>query len=473
MRELLSKARARVIRHLVFDKGALALTIGMGGFVLLLLAGTQVLNWYWPVLLAVVSLGIGIYQLRRHVPSRYQLAQRIDNRMALADSLSTAVYFSEHPKPGLEAICAAQFHAAEGIAGTVNLEQALPMTRSRYLLPSLALLVIATSLFVVRYMMTGSLDLNGSMIGMAVDTFFSSPAEEAVAKSTRPDLRARSFDPSQPDAPSPEDPQQQPPPDAEKGKELLTDTQQSQENATGDEVGDEGEEGGKQESNDNSSPQDSNKQQDKSGREGEDKGDADSQGQDQRSMLDKLRDAVNNLMNKASSNESKQQNAKGGEKQKGQKSDKAGKSDESQEGEGDKQADASDQGDQGKNPQGKQSQAPGQKQGDQANAGQEDGKKALEDAKAEEAMGKISEILTERSAAISGEMMVEVGETKQQLRTAMTQQKAGHTDSGGEIHRDQVPLADQTFVERYFEEIRKPAKSTPSNSNTDTKAKSK
>jgi hypothetical protein len=76
-------------------------------------------------------------------------------------------------------------------------------------------------------------------------------------------------------------------------------------------------------------------------------------------------------------------------------------------------------------------------------------------AKELEAMGKVSELLGQRSAAISGEMMVEVGQTEQQLKTALTQQKAGHTDAGGEIHRDQVPLAYQTFVERYFQEVRK------------------
>ena len=37
----------------------------------------------------------------------------------------------------------------------------------------------------------------------------------------------------------------------------------------------------------------------------------------------------------------------------------------------------------------------------------------------------------------------------------MSQQKAGHTDAGGEIHRDQVPLMYQPFVEKYFQEIRK------------------
>ena len=70
-------------------------------------------------------------------------------------------------------------------------------------------------------------------------------------------------------------------------------------------------------------------------------------------------------------------------------------------------------------------------------------------------MGKVSELLGQRSQSLTGEVMVEVGQTQQQLKTALTQQKAGHTDAGGEIHRDQVPLAYQTFVERYFQEVRK------------------
>lgn len=456
MRELLNKARARAIRHLVLDKGALALTIGMGGFVLLLLAGTQVLDWYWPVLLAAVSLGIGVYQIRNRIPTRYELAQRIDHRMVLADSLSTAVYFSEHPKPGFEAICAAQFRAAEGLAGTVNLEQALPLKQSRYVVPAAVLLAAAVSLFGVRYFMMGSLDLSSSLMGMAVDTFFSSPPEEIAAKSARPDLRPRGFDPTQPDAPASEEPQQLPP-DAEKGKEL-TDSKTSQENATGDQGDEQGEEGDSESSQDG--PQDSNKQPDKSGSEGEDNGGNDSQSQEQRNMFDKLRDAMNNLLNKANSNGSKQKSGQGDAKQKGEKSEKGEQSDENQSGD-EQQADANQQGEQSNDSQGKQSQAAGQKQPNQdpSAAGQQEGKKTIEEALAEEAMGKVSEILIERSAAVSGEMTIEVGQTKQQLRTAMTQQKAGHTDPGGEIHRDQVPLADQTFVERYFQEIRKaPAK---------------
>jgi hypothetical protein len=51
--------------------------------------------------------------------------------------------------------------------------------------------------------------------------------------------------------------------------------------------------------------------------------------------------------------------------------------------------------------------------------------------------------------------MVEVGSGHQQLKTQYSQKKAAHGDTGGEIGRDEVPLAYQQFVQQYFEELRK------------------
>ena len=460
MKQLLAQARKRVISHLVLDKGALALVIGMGGVVLLLLAGTQILDWYWPVLLAAVSLGVGIYQLRRFIPSLYELAQTIDRKMALADSLSTAVYFSEHPKPGLESVCAIQFQAADRLAAGVNLEQALPLARSRYLMPALALFLAASGLFITRYVMTGSLDLRASLIDMVVDNFFTSPAEQAAAKAARAELKPRAFDPSQPNQPNDEQVQPPLPPDAEKGTDLKSDPSASKSGEGEKGPGEQDDKGAdqKEDGGDSKDGASKDKQGDKKDTGGDDKGQSDSQGQDQRSMLDKLRDAVNNLMNKMNSEPPSKGQQKGGEKQQGKKQDKGDKNqDKGEKAEGDPQSESDQQGDKGDPKDAKQSNAPGQKASEDAKsgAGQDDGKKDIEKAKALEAMGKVSELLGERSASISGEVMVEVGTTKQELKTAMTRQKAGHTDAGGEIHRDQVPLAYQTFVERYFQEVRK------------------
>lgn len=440
-----------MIGHLLLDKGALAVTIGMGGAVLLLLIGTQILDWYWPLLLAAVSLGAGVYQLRRFIPSGYVLAQRIDRKLGLADSLSTAVYFSEHPKPGLESVCAVQAREADRMAAGVSLVEALPLTRSRWVVPAAVLFVAASGLFFTRYLVTGSLDLSTSLIDMVVDNFFVTPAEELVAKAER--KNPGSLDPSQ-QAVTPEDKAQEPPPDSEKGNELKSSDPSEANDGDGQQSQDEQESSEEGEGSKDGAPQD--KKGDEEERSGDDKGQGESQPQDQRSMMDKLRDAVNNLMNKMKSDPAQNKAQKGGEKQQA-KQNKGEKSQEkSEKADGEPQA-SDQQGDQGDPKDAKQANAPGQKTSEEAKsgAGQDDGKKAIENAKELEAMGKMSELLAERSAAISGDMLVEVGSTNQQLKTAMTQQKAGHTDAGGEIHRDQVPLAYQTFVDRYFQEVRK------------------
>ena len=72
------------------------------------------------------------------------------------------------------------------------------------------------------------------------------------------------------------------------------------------------------------------------------------------------------------------------------------------------------------------------------------------------AMGKISEIIGKRSSTITGEATVEVQATSQQLKTAYAPGMAQHAQSGGEVNRDEVPVAMQPFVQEYFKQARKP-----------------
>ena len=207
--ELLTRARRRCIAHLLADQSALAVTIGMGGAILLLLAGTQILDWYWVVLLTVVSLGTGLYRLRKTIPSTYTLAQRMDRRLSLADALSTAIYFSSSEFSsskvrGEEAIRERQRGEAEAIARTVDVRAGVPYHRSRYIIPALGLLLVACGLFAVRYAVTGSLNLRPSLVRMAFDTFFSSKTELAKAnKGKKPgDMKPPPLDPGSPEGPT-------------------------------------------------------------------------------------------------------------------------------------------------------------------------------------------------------------------------------------------------------------------------------
>src|SRR5260221_8157331 len=91
--ELIERARRRYLRNEVLAQAANALTVAMGGIIVLLLAGTQLLDL--PVLLAVIltTCGLVIYRTARRLPSSYRIAQVIDQRLKLADTLSTALYY--------------------------------------------------------------------------------------------------------------------------------------------------------------------------------------------------------------------------------------------------------------------------------------------------------------------------------------------------------------------------------------------
>jgi hypothetical protein len=451
--------------QLMLDKGALALAIGMGGVILLLLAGTQILDWYWPVLLVAASLGVGIYRLRQSLPSQYKLSQQIDHRLGLADSLSTAVYFAGHPEPGREAVCERQGRDAELVARRVDIRTALPRSRSRYLLPAAGLALVAFGLFAVRFAVTGSLSLEPSLLRIAYDSFFGPPPQQlAKNQAKRLNLAQSPFDPGNPEADSsatdqqPEDllnskdPSDATNPEGDDNAKQAADKEGDQNGGDADKQGqDKGDKDGKQ------SDKGSKDGKDKDGKEG---GNQDKQGNpSEGGVLNKIKDALANMMNKMKPNSSeKSQTAKNQSNDKGEKADKGDKGEkQDSQNAGEPNPDSEQSGDQKNSDDAKANSQPGKpsSQESASGAGSKDGDKAAKDAKALEAMGQISEILGKRSATVTGEVMVEVGSTKQSLKTPWADKQAGHAESGGEIHRDEVPLIFQPFVERYFEEIRK------------------
>jgi hypothetical protein len=485
--QLLKKARRRSILDLVLDQSALAISIAMGGAIVLMLTGTSLLEWYWIALLAAASLAIGLYRLRGRVPSQYRLAQRIDWKMNLADALSTATYFADvrDGSPRREEICAQQRHSAEEIARTIDPRVAVPFTRSRFAWPAAGLLLVACGLFAVRYAVTGTMSLEPSLVKMAYDTFFgNSPQQKAKNTIRKNPIDPNSpLDPGNPDAPTTQNDQV---PDSQMESVETPDVNnsaaadQSKEAAKGqktspeDSQGDNGEKGEKGEQ---SAKQDDGNQDKKDGAKSdkskEGKPDAKNQNasNENSSMLDKLKDAMANMMNKMKSSPPKEsqsaqnsQDSKSGGQEKGQKSSQNQKGSQSDSQDADAQSDQQQQqGDKSEQKQSANAKS-GDKSQDKNNSpdaksgiGSSDGDKAAKEAEQLAAMGKISEILGKRAANVTGEVMVEVGSTKQQLKTPWAQKQATHIEAGSEIHRDEVPLMYQQFVQQYFEEIRKGA----------------
>ncbi|MDQ6707615.1 MAG: hypothetical protein M3Z85_16765, partial [Acidobacteriota bacterium] len=188
------------------------------------------------------------------------------------------------------------------------------------------------------------------------------------------------------------------------------------------------------------------------------------------SLMAKLRDAVSNMLSKARSQPEnaggqKPSSAQGKQQAQAQKpgGNEKGAPGQGQQAGGKESAEAQD-GQQAGDSENDQN-APGKgggKSADQQTAsqpgsgiGKQDGAKDLKAAEQLAAMGKLSEIIGKRSANVSGEIMVEVESGPQQLHTAYSQRSAKHGESTGEVSRDEVPVALQSYVQQYFEEIRK------------------
>src|SRR5437899_55608 len=158
---LVHKARRRILGNELLAQGANAGIAALLAFILLLLFGTLVLSWQVALAVPVAAAAFGVYRVKRHMPSPYHVAQLIDRRLGLADSLSTALFFSEvdPAAPASPEIRRAQFERANVLAQSVDVRRAVPyrMPRAAYAMACLTL--VAGSLFALRYGLTRRLDL--------------------------------------------------------------------------------------------------------------------------------------------------------------------------------------------------------------------------------------------------------------------------------------------------------------------------
>jgi len=481
----------RQVRHLLLHQTSFAASLGLGGAILLLILGTQILNWYWPVLLFVVSLAVAAYRSRNKILSRYQVAQSIDKQLGFHDSLSTAVYFSEHSD---RVVSSRQFiehqkEAAEDLARSADVQRGLPFFAPRTLYVNAALAAIVCSMFGVRYGINHSLDLRPSLVRIGFDGFLGQPRDVANAKRMPgprpyPDNRdkgtaadpwdAKADDPNaKPDAAldAADEPEVSNPDGTPDGsaKSKATGTEQPPAGENPLDSPDKGENSqAGSDSGDANSPQ-GNSQNDKQEASNKNSGQSGNAGENS-SLSEKMKDALANLLAKlkpknndgkpgnsqqqsgSQSSQDKSQSAQSNSSQSQNKQQAEG--DASAQSQGDQQSqNGSQQSAQGKS-EGKSSDKPNSPDG-KSGIGKQDGDKSAREAAELAAMGKINEIIGKRAQNVSGEVMVEVASGKQQLKTQYSQRTAEHSESGSEINRDEVPLAYQQYVQQYFEEIRK------------------
>jgi len=465
LEDLIGQARGRWRRNLLLARVAHAVCVAAGGLILLLLAGAEVLDWRWLVVLLGASLLYGFRRTARQTASAYQLAQVADRNLGLHDALSTAYYFSrpDTARRTSAEMRTAQLAAAEALCREADLRRAVPLRVPRTLYLAVALAVTAGGLFTLRYGISRRLALNSSFPKIVLDTL-RPPVRQQTANGNRVDRRVQEYWQHfgvalEEQAAGTEDPLAD-----QSGRERY-----SAEGIKPLEVSVGSEEEGAEAPGDRLALGTGRDQAHQSGaaRRGE------SRSEDSDSLLEKFRDAFASLLNRlkiqpkggdpqqvASSamTQSEAGQARQGPSQRGMPGSGRELS-EGQSGADAQEMQASEGGQKSPNApgrRGKEGESEASREG-RSGIGREEGSKELREAEQLAAMGKISELIGRRSQTLTGEVMVEVTSGKQQLRTPYSQQQAVHAEAGGEIHRDEIPLIYHGYVERYYEQLRRQA----------------
>jgi hypothetical protein len=479
--KLVQRARRRLFHNELFTQGAHAAVAILIAFILLLLAGTLLVDWRWIVLVSTLAVAVGLYRARQRLLSPYRAAQVVDRRMELADTLSTAVYFEAQSGPASQPLRQFQRERADRAAESVDVRLAVPYSvpRGVYLMAVLAL--VAGSLFGLRYGLLGSLDLHPPIARMLAQQLGWKERTDVAKNNRKPPLVPEPQDDAGASVNDPDQSQQmQPDASNNDGSESSNDSAAEKGDSTKGDIKKDGNRAGQQsadgdqdaqaETNPSQSDEKSGGQAGKQEQKQQSGGkpDANKSGENS-SMMNKAKDLLQNLLSSLkppSSNPGQQQNdpdnqGKGQPKQQndknGQPKNSGQKGDQSEGQQGEQGQDQQDQNQQGngKNDSQQATKQPG------SGAGNQDGDKRIKQAEDQAAMGKITEILGKRSANLTGEATVEVQNTSQQLKTAYAPLTAQHVQSGGEINRDEVPMAVAPFVQEYFKQARKPEPAAP------------
>ena len=466
--QIVRRARRRLIGQRLLRELAFTGSLVMAGLLLLLVLGTRILDWRFPLLIGAAGLIFGMLRARRALPTLYQSAVRLDQGAGLQDSISTAFHFADGR--GGE-VGEAQQRQAASLSEAVDLAHALPLAMPRTLYAMAALLLAASAVFALRFGMTRRLDLQPGLAHIMRDTF-GATAEKRPPSPTKKEGLLASVGIHLPESLTV-------PGSKEGGPESLNAKTQSTANPLlphapalalqgkgqggkeGDDKADNSEGGDPHQAG--SKPGDSAE----NGKAGEGK-----QGQpakpatpngDNASLMARMKEAMSSLMAKAKEAASGQQNAgKAGDKKNPGPASASQKGQPGQGQQGGQESSKADEGGQPGKPDGTQNgPSEGQSSESQAAAqpgsgmGSQNGSKELKAAQQLEAMGKLSAIIGKRSQNVTGEMMLDTQSGPQGLRTAYTRSDAGHADAGGDVSRDQVPVAVQSYVQQYFQEVRK------------------
>lgn len=482
--EVIRRARRRFLLNETLAQSAFAAAVFVAGLVLVLIFGTRFLEWWTLGIFAAAGIAIGAYRVYRGTPNQYTTAVRLDENAHLNDALSTALYFSgPDARVGSQAFRESQRAQAESAAGGVQLSEAVPFVVPRSLYAVAALCLLASALIALRYGFGHGLDLRAPITTLLFEDQAIHDAKKARTQYPKSQkqwmqeaqsLLSKLGMKENPNEPAPGDA------DAlnkaiEQALENPAEPSGTSEKSAGSDKGGQSKAGETSKDGANGDPMDNGEQQasnEQNGQEGANSkaGDAGAKSasgkngspSNRESLLSRLKDAVSNLLSKSGKQDSSSDQKNNQEMSKNDSPNGAkGEPGRGAQQKGDSQSDAQDGQTNSDAQSAQQAQGRLNSSSDQTKTqggsgiGSQDGSKEIKEAAQLKAMGKISEIIGQRAATVSGETSVEVQSGNQKLHTEYSTTTATHGETDGDVTRDEIPLALQSYVQQYFAEVRK------------------
>lgn len=450
--------------------GAYAACAGAGGFVLALLLGTEAVDWRLLAALPALILAAGGFLVFRRRPNPYEIARRLDARLHLADTLSTAIFYwlPQHSGTCDEETCVHQREHAARAAATVDVRTALPLRIPRRVLASLTVLtLLGAGLVLLRYYSDGRLDLRRPMIPGVRQWVRSVETELAKIERQRriPEQDREASLAQDEDAGSPENSAL----DAADPQPLEGDKAASDSKDLAKKSGEPANGSSRKQEESRTLQQDADRSADSSDEAGSQQRDPQSSSQNadqpgtRSGLLAEVSDSLANLISalkpkaaSASGVKNGQAGAPDGRRGTGKNgkantpsSEEAPPQDQARQGEaGDRPSSEAGTDAMSNSPSGSDERGG-------SGAGHDDGNKEIQQAKQLDAMGKLSVILGKRSQSVSGNATVEVTSGHGELKTAYEARQVTHGAVDALADRDRIPIEFEAYVQEYFRELRK------------------
>ena len=459
----------------------LALAVLLFAVCCLLLLGTR----YVPVAVLPLAAGLGAWMAVKRwklsVPGKYLVSQQIDEREELSDELATAYFFRSSGSVAVsQRVAERQYELASESARTINPESVFPNTVAPTQRSTVYFLASAALLLGLRVGVQSKLSFEPPLVPLLFESLFGFNPEpqrahqSSLAHIDQRDVRERGIT---------EDELGTRAEAAESSEADLPDEQRNASTRDSDELPEvEGlitlameEQAVESSLQESSTPTD----------EGSDNAvgdepadiptepDADTWNDDAQSLLDKLKQAFQNMLETLdlssidSSDSQEGQETGSGNTEEASAAGEPAESGDPQEQMSSEAADASMEGGE-----------PGQEAGETASAGTtsgedssgdqssgenasaagtSDGSKEFAEAEQEQVLGLLEELYMQRAERMKGDVTVETRLAEQTARVPYNQQSILHADQGGTVSRDEIPPAYRSYIQNYFEALRRNA----------------